>query len=56
MIICLQMGVCAIFVSTLALTKLPEPHSPPRNQAEYLAATIQTVVAFVVLGSIIVRE
>lgn len=50
------MGVGAIFVSTLALTKLPEPQSPPVGQAEYLAATIQTVVSFVVLGSIIVRK
>ena len=49
------MGVSAIFVSTLAVTELPRPHSPPQNQAELLAATLQTIVAFVVLGSIIVR-
>lgn len=53
---CSQMGVGAIFVSTFAVTELPKPHSPPENQAELLAATIQTIVAFVVLGSIVVRK
>ncbi|KAH9851411.1 Sodium/hydrogen exchanger family-domain-containing protein [Lenzites betulinus] len=47
------MGVGAIFVSTLAVTELPKPHSPPETQAELLSATLQTIVAFVVLGSII---
>ncbi len=50
------MGVGAIFVSTLAVTELPKPHSPPESQAELLSATLQTIVAFVVLGSIIIRE
>ncbi|KAK7685328.1 hypothetical protein QCA50_011692 [Cerrena zonata] len=49
------MGVGAVFISTLALTRLPEPHSPPRNQEEYLAATLQTIVSFVVLGSIFIH-
>ncbi|KAI0779989.1 Cation/H+ exchanger, partial [Fomes fomentarius] len=49
------MGVGAIFVSTFAVTELPKPHSPPENQAELLAATIQTIVAFIVLGSIVVH-
>ena len=49
------MGVGAVFVSTLALTRLPEPHSPPQNQPEYLAATLQTIVSFIVLGSIFIR-
>ncbi|KAF7789589.1 hypothetical protein EIP86_000535 [Pleurotus ostreatoroseus] len=49
------MGVGAVFVSTLALTRLPEPHSPPRNQQELLAATLQTIVSFVVLGSILIH-
>lgn len=49
------MGVGAIFVSTLAVTELPKPHSPPESQAELLSATLQTIVAFVVLGSIITR-
>ncbi|KAK0443115.1 Sodium/hydrogen exchanger [Desarmillaria tabescens] len=50
------MGVGAIFVSTLALTRLPEPQYPPQNQQELLAATLQPIVSFVVLGSIIIRE
>ncbi|KAG2030648.1 Sodium/hydrogen exchanger [Suillus americanus] len=49
------MGVGAIFVSSLALTRLPTPEHPPADQAQYLAATIQPIVSFVVLGSIIVR-
>jgi multisubunit Na+/H+ antiporter MnhC subunit len=49
------MGVGAVFVSTLALTRLPLPHDPPENQQELLAATIQPIVAFVVLGSIVIR-
>jgi hypothetical protein len=49
------MGVGAVFVSTLALSKLPEPKNPPETQAELLATVIQPIVAFVVLGSIVVR-
>ncbi|RDX48056.1 hypothetical protein OH76DRAFT_1484240 [Lentinus brumalis] len=49
------MGVGAIFISTLAVTELPTPQSPPQNQAELLAATLQTIVSFVVLGSIIIH-
>ncbi|TBU30283.1 Sodium/hydrogen exchanger family-domain-containing protein [Dichomitus squalens] len=50
-----QMGVGAIFVSTLAVTELPTPQSPPQDQAETLAATLQAIVSFVVLGSIIIH-
>ena len=50
------MGVSAVFVSTLALTRLPAPHTPPRDQTELLAATLQVIVSFVVLGSIFVRK
>ncbi|KAI0930521.1 hypothetical protein AcW1_009187 [Taiwanofungus camphoratus] len=49
------MGVGAVFISTLAVTRLPVPHSPPQGQAELLAATLQTIVSFIVLGSIIVH-
>ena len=42
-------------MSTLALTRLPTPHSPPQDQQELLAATLQILVSFVVLGSIIIR-
>lgn len=40
----------------MALSRLPEPHDPPANQVELLAATMQPVVAFVVLGSILIRK
>jgi hypothetical protein len=50
------MGVGAIFVSTLAVTRLKEPDGPPKNQEELLAATLQPIVSFVVMGSIIIRE
>ncbi|KAJ7753933.1 Sodium/hydrogen exchanger family-domain-containing protein [Mycena maculata] len=49
------MGVGAVFVSTLALTRLPVPSSPPANQQELLAAALQPIVAFVVLGSIVIH-
>ncbi|KAI6046092.1 Cation/H+ exchanger, partial [Pisolithus marmoratus] len=51
----LQMGVSAVFVSALALTRLPTPENPPANQEQLLAATIQPIVSFVVLGSIIIH-
>ena len=51
-----QMGVSAVFVSCLALQKLPSPRDPPENDVEQLAATLQPIVLFVVLGSIIIRK
>jgi hypothetical protein len=51
----IQMGVSAVFVSALALTRLPVPANPPANQAQLLAVVIQPIVSFIVLGSIIVR-
>jgi hypothetical protein len=50
------MGVGAVFISSLALTRLPIPHDPPQNQQEHLAATLQPIVSFIVLGSIIIRK
>ena len=50
------MGVGAVFISTLAITRLPEPQEPPENQTELLAACLQPIVSFVVLGSIIMRK
>jgi sodium/hydrogen antiporter len=50
------MGVGAIFISTLALKQLPAPHSPPETQQELLAATMQPIICFIVLCSIIIRE
>ncbi|KAL0956033.1 hypothetical protein HGRIS_002206 [Hohenbuehelia grisea] len=49
------MGVGAIFVSTLALTRLPEPQTPANDQKELLAAVLHPIVSFVVLGSIILH-
>lgn len=48
-------GVGAIFISTLAAQKLPHPHDPPQNQDEILAASIQPIVAFMVLCSITIH-
>ncbi|KAF8527478.1 Sodium/hydrogen exchanger family-domain-containing protein [Hysterangium stoloniferum] len=48
-------GVGAIFISTLAVEQLPHPHDPPQNQVEFLAASIQPIVAFMVLTSIIIH-
>jgi hypothetical protein len=48
-------GVGAIFISTLAAEQLPHPHSPPDGQTELLAASIQPIVAFMVLCSILVH-
>lgn len=50
------MGVGAIFVSTLAIHRLPEPHSPAETQQDILASALHPVVGFVVLVSIIVRK
>ncbi|KAH8828315.1 Sodium/hydrogen exchanger [Flagelloscypha sp. PMI_526] len=50
------MGVGALFISTLATTKLPTPHDPPQGQAELLSAMMQPIVAFIVLSSIVIRK
>ncbi|KAI9442364.1 Sodium/hydrogen exchanger family-domain-containing protein [Lactarius indigo] len=47
------MGVSAIFVSTLAQSRLKTPHDPPQTQEDHLAIALQPIVAFVVLGSIL---
>lgn len=51
------MGVGAVFISTLAYRKLPhaEEGTDPETQAELLAASIQPIVAFVVLCSILIH-
>jgi hypothetical protein len=48
-------GVGAVFISTLAVSKLDQPQSLPRNQEERLAASLHPIVSFVVLGSILIR-
>ncbi len=49
------MGVGAVFISTLALHKLPEPANPPVTQQDYLTTALQPIVSFVVLASVIIR-
>ncbi|EGN93823.1 hypothetical protein SERLA73DRAFT_163247 [Serpula lacrymans var. lacrymans S7.3] len=48
-------GIGAVFISTLAVGQLPKPSSPPANQTEFLAATIQPVVSFMVLCSVAIH-
>ena len=45
----------AIYISTLAAERLPQPQSPPQGQTELLAASIQPIVAFMVLCSIAIH-
>ncbi|KAJ3502864.1 hypothetical protein NMY22_g18440 [Coprinellus aureogranulatus] len=47
------MGVGAVFISTLAIHKLPVPEVPFQSQQDYLSASLEPIVAFVVLTSII---
>lgn len=54
------MGVGAVFISTLAIQSIPafdhvEAGRPPETQLEYLAATMQPIVSFIVLISIAIR-
>ncbi|RXW25610.1 hypothetical protein EST38_g247 [Candolleomyces aberdarensis] len=50
------MGVGAVFISTLAIHKLgSEPHDPPQTQQDFLALSLQPIVAFIVLVSIVVH-
>ncbi|KAH0582895.1 hypothetical protein H2248_010797 [Termitomyces sp. 'cryptogamus'] len=51
----LKMGVGAIFISSLALHKLPAAHNPPKNEQELLAASLEPMVAFIVLCSIVIH-
>ena len=51
----IQIGVSAVFVSTLAQSRLNAPQDPPQSQEEVLATALQPIVAFVVLGSILTR-
>ena len=50
------MGVGAVFISTLALHRLPTPNDPPVTQQDHLSLMLQPIVSFVVLSSIIIRE
>ncbi len=52
---CFQIGVGAVFISTLAQSRLEVPHDPPSSQQDILAIALQPIVSFVVLGSILTR-
>jgi len=49
------MGVGAIFISTLAVHRLPLPSDPPQTQQDILALAIHPIVSFVVLSSVIIH-
>lgn len=49
------MGVGAIFISTLAASKLPTPEIPPRDNIETLALIVVPVTYCIVLSSILVH-
>jgi len=49
------MGVGAIFISTLAIHRLPLPSNPPQTQQDILALAIHPIVSFVVLSSVIIH-
>ncbi|KAG9315963.1 Sodium/hydrogen exchanger family-domain-containing protein [Chiua virens] len=48
-------GIGAVYISTYAVVNLPKPSDPPANRAEFLAATIQPIVAFIVLCSVAIH-
>jgi len=50
------MGVSAIFVSTLAQSRLAVPQTPPLSQQDLLATALQPIISFVVLGSIFIHS
>ncbi|PPQ68203.1 hypothetical protein CVT25_015035 [Psilocybe cyanescens] len=50
-----NMGVGAVFISTLALHRLPAPADPPVTQQDYLGLALQPIVSFVVLSSVIIH-
>lgn len=45
----------AVYISTFAVGYLPKPSNPPADQAEFVAATIQPIVAFIVLCSVAIH-
>ncbi|KAH8914409.1 hypothetical protein BT69DRAFT_1072036 [Atractiella rhizophila] len=49
------MGVGAIFIATLATERLPTPLYPPETSLDVLALTIQPIVYFLVLSSVLVH-
>lgn len=50
------MGVGAVFISTLAIHRLPSPQNPPVTQQDYLSLALEPIVSFIVFSSIIIRQ
>ncbi|MBW0528732.1 hypothetical protein O181_068447, partial [Austropuccinia psidii MF-1] len=48
-------GVGAIFISTLATSKLPTPHIPPQSSLDILALTTQPLIYLLVLFSVLIH-
>lgn len=49
-------GVGAVFIATLALDRLPEASEPPVNATDFLILTIEPIVAFMIMCSILIRR
>lgn len=50
------MGVGAVFISTLAIHRLGTASNPPITQQDHLILSLQPIVSFIVLASIIIRK
>lgn len=48
-------GVGALFISTLAASKLPTPRVPPQDNLDLLSLTIQPITYFIILSSVLVH-
>lgn len=48
-------GVGALFISTLAASKLPTPRIPPQDNLDLLSLTIQPITYFIILSSVLVH-
>ena len=55
LILCVQIGVGAVFISSLAQSRLEAPQNPPSSQQDILASSLQPIVSFIILGSILIR-
>jgi hypothetical protein len=55
LILCFQIGVGAVFISSFAQSRLEAPQNPPSSQQDILAIALQPIISFVILGSILIR-
>lgn len=49
------MGIGALFIATLAASKLPTPDVPPSTSLDVLSLSLQPITYFIVLSSILVH-